>query len=79
MILPYGVGVEENVHVPALVTALPPLPAVRVVPSGEIPELGVGVGVGVGVGAGVGTGPGLLVGLQPAPVHMYQPPWVFKT
>jgi stalled ribosome alternative rescue factor ArfA len=35
IILPYGVGVEENVHVPALVTALPPLPAVRVVPSLE--------------------------------------------
>jgi hypothetical protein len=45
-----------KVQVPALVTKLPPAPAIKVEPSGDIDEDCVG----------------LVVGIQPAPVHWYQ-------
>src|SRR5690348_4284876 len=61
-----------NVHVPALVTRLPALPAIRSVPSGDSPGGGGGGEAEGGGGGGGELGNGLDEGVQPDPFHSYQ-------
>ena len=58
-----------KVQVPALVTRLPPLPAIRIVPSGDNVDVGGEGGAAGGGGGGEGGVDGLDEIVQPEPFH----------